>query len=138
MPALLPSALWAAEAEPAAPTKGIPVPDPVAITGLSQMVIGLVVVLALIFVAAWLFKRFGRMPFVANGAMRVVGVLSMGTREKLVLVQVGEEQLLVGVAPGQMRTLHVLKKPIDPDENKHGGESAFGTKLAEIMKGRSA
>ncbi len=72
---------------------------------------GLAAVLALILALGWAVRRFGRLPAGTKGAVRVLGGVALGARERAVLVAVGRTRLLLGVAPGQVRTLHVL-----PDE----------------------
>ncbi|MBT2969306.1 MAG: flagellar biosynthetic protein FliO [gamma proteobacterium symbiont of Ctena orbiculata] len=69
---------------------------------------GLLLVLAIIVGGAWLFKRYGQLPMGGKGLVRVVGGASLGTRERVVLIEVENNRLLLGVAPGQVRTLHVL------------------------------
>lgn len=79
-------------------------------------VFALVFVLGLIFALAWLAKR---MPGVAGGsnrALRVVASLSLGPREKVVVVDVGGKQLLLGVGAGGTRTLHALDAPLPEAE----------------------
>ena len=79
-------------------------------------VFALVFVLGLIFALAWLAKR---MPGVAGGstrALRVVASLSLGPREKVVVVDVGGTQLLLGVGAGGTRTLHTLDAPLPEAE----------------------
>jgi flagellar protein FliO/FliZ len=79
-------------------------------------VFALVFVLGLIFALAWLAKR---MPGVAGGsnrALRVVASLSLGPREKVVVVDVGGRQLLLGVGAGGTRTLHTLDAPLPEAE----------------------
>src|SRR5699024_9270303 len=88
---------------------------------LLQLVIGLVVVLAGIAALAWLMRRVGRFQSAAGDRLRVLGGLSVGTRERVVLIQAGEEQLLVGVASGQVRMLHVLKQPLPPPAPRPDG-----------------
>jgi flagellar protein FliO/FliZ len=90
-----------------------PIQDPVNMTSLWQLTLGMVLVLGLIISIAWLLKRSGRFQMAAGGGLRVLGGLSMGARERVVLLQVGETQLLVGVAPGRVQTLHVLDKPLE-------------------------
>lgn len=77
-----------------------------------QVFLGLGAVLALIGAAAWASRRFGRLPFGAGQGLRVLGGLSVGTRERVVLIEVGGTQLLVGVAPGRVQALHVLETPL--------------------------
>ncbi|MET0071878.1 MAG: flagellar biosynthetic protein FliO [Candidatus Thiodiazotropha sp.] len=69
---------------------------------------GLLLVLAIIIGGAWLFKRYGQLPMGGKGLVRVIGGVSLGTRERVVLIEVENNRLLLGVAAGQVRTLHVL------------------------------
>lgn len=103
---------------------------------LLQVTVGLALVLLLIFAAAWFVRRFTVLPGVSSGAMRVLSVLPMGQREKLVLVQVGEEQLLLGVSPGRITTLHVLDKPIESVKPEVLNLDGFGDRFRSILKQR--
>jgi len=89
---------------------------------LLEMVLGLGLVVALIVVAAWLMRRVLRMQTNVNGRMRILGALSLGTRERVVLLQIGGRQLLLGVAPGRIQTLHLLDEPLPvaPAEGEKG------------------
>jgi flagellar protein FliO/FliZ len=49
----------------------------------------------------------------ARGALDVIADLPLGPKERAVLVRVGKTQLLIGVAPGRVTTLHVLAEPVD-------------------------
>lgn len=91
---------WAAGA-PAAPSVAI-----------SQVVLGLLLVVGTIFALAWLSRRLGgALP--GNGRnMKILGVLPLGTKEKIVLVEVGGQQLMLGVTPGQINTLQVFTEPV--------------------------
>lgn len=84
--------------------------------GIGGALVGLLLVLGLILGLAWLLKR---MPGVglglrANDQLRVVSSLSVGTKERLLVVEVGGEQLLVGVSAGSINTLHRLAEPLPP------------------------
>ena len=80
---------------------------------LAQLVVGLLFVLLCIVVLAWLAKRFNRLQSSSYGALQVLGGISMGARERVVLVQVGTTQLLLGVAPGRINMLHQLEQPLE-------------------------
>ncbi len=74
----------------------------------------LLVVVGLIFALAWLAKR---MPMLGGGAantpaLRVVGSLALGPRERVVVVAVGDTQLLLSVGAGGTRALHTLSEPL--------------------------
>jgi flagellar protein FliO/FliZ len=76
-----------------------------------QTGIGLLIVFGLLFLAAFLLRKFasGR-GFGGTGPLRVVGGLMISTRERIVLLEVGEVWLVVGIGPGQIRTLHTMPK----------------------------
>jgi flagellar protein FliO/FliZ len=85
-------------------------PAAVSTGGYLQMVLGLAVVLGLVGAAAWLLKRLSALPGTGAGLIRVIGAAAVGQRERVVLVEVGETWLLLGVAPGQVRRLHTMPK----------------------------
>jgi flagellar protein FliO/FliZ len=76
-----------------------------------RMVLGLAVVLALLGATAWVSRRFRIGAGMRGGLIEVVSGLSLGARERVVLIRVGGDQVLVGVSPSGMRTLHVLNQP---------------------------
>lgn len=94
----------AAETVTAAP--GVP------IATMLQTFAGLALILGLFVAAAWLVRRLngGRTLLGGSGPMRVVGTLALGPRERILLVEVADTWLVIGLAPGQMRTLHTLPK----------------------------
>jgi flagellar protein FliO/FliZ len=78
-------------------------------SGLLRMVIALLVVLGAVIAAGRFARRVRGFSGGANAALEVIGQLSVGPRERAVLIRVGERQLLLGVAPGNVRTLHVFE-----------------------------
>jgi len=98
-----------------------------------SMVLSLVLILVIIFLLAWGARRFGGMSFKGNTALKVVTGISMGSRERIVLVQVGEQQLLLGVSPGRVQTLHVLDKPIDTGSKDNQGSGLFSDRLKAVL-----
>ncbi len=74
-----------------------------------NMVMGLIVVIALILGLAWVLKKYSKLPGSNQVDMKVLGGLSLGTREKAILIEVDNIRLLIGVAPGHIQTLHVLE-----------------------------
>jgi len=100
--------------------------------GALNMAMGLVVVIALILGLAWVLKKYGRLPNNNQVDMKVLGGLSLGTREKAILIEVENKRLLVGVTPGHIQTLHVL------DDKVLGSvaEDSFESKLEEVMEGK--
>lgn len=80
--------------------------------GLGGAFLALVLVLGLIFGLAWLLKRLPGSGFRQADGLRVVASINLGAKERAAVVQVGDEQLLLGIGAGGVRTLHVLPKPL--------------------------
>jgi flagellar protein FliO/FliZ len=80
-----------------------------------QVIGGLLLVLVLIAALAWVFRRAGGLRAGGSPALSVLGTLSLGTRERVVLVRANGVQLLLGVAPGRISTLHVLGESEEED-----------------------
>jgi flagellar protein FliO/FliZ len=85
---------------------------PSGIASLGQVTLALGLVLAMIFVAAWLMRRLRGFGKTATGALEVIADLPVGQKERAVLIRVGTQQVLIGVAPGRVTTLHVLDEPV--------------------------
>ncbi len=100
-----------------------------------QIVLSLVLVLLIIFVSAWLLRRYGRFPGVADGNLKVLGALSVGQRERILLLQVGQEQILVGVTSNRISRLHQLEEPIKVQDNVPVS-SQFSQRLQEAIKSK--
>ena len=103
---------YAAPAAPAAPFAA-PVQQVAASSagGLLRVVLALIVVLAAVLAAAWLARRMRALSGGGGTAgLQMLAQLPLGTRERAVLVRVGDCQVLIGVAPGNVRTLHVLER----------------------------
>lgn len=98
-------------AQPAA-TSSTPAP----VSSLAQVTFSLALVLAAVFAAAWLLKRVrGVGSGGQDGVLRVVAERAVGPRERVVLLQVGERQVLIGVANGSVRSLQAFA-PAPPQE----------------------
>ena len=107
-------------------------PDPISMDMLIQLVIGLLIVLAVIVAAAWFMRRFGKLNFNAGRNIKILEGLAIGQRERVVLMQVGEKQLLVGVTQGRMETLLVLDEKIKIDERPT--QISFAERLTQALK----
>ena len=101
----LPALVRAADHPFAAPT---PTTIPASPAGLLRVVLGLALVLALVFAAAWLMRRLRAIQGAGTVGISVLAQTSLGARERVILVQVGGQKLLLGAGPGNVRTLLVL------------------------------
>ena len=91
----------------------------------------LVLVVGLILVLGWLARRMpGMQRGAAASSLKVVASVSLGPRERAVVVDVGGTQLLVGVGQGGVRTLHRLDSPL-PAPATTSTPSPFAQVLAQ-------
>lgn len=125
--ALVPSIAAAAEASPAGAL-------PLDAGSILQVILGLVVVIFFIGGVAWLLRHVLRFQPTVGGQLRILGGLSMGPRERVVLVKVGETQLLLGVAPGRLQTLHVLDRPLVESVSEESVSPGFAAQLARAIR----
>lgn len=108
-------------------------PDPLAGGALVQLLLGLGAVIGLILLLAWLARRVNLVPG-QRGEMQVVAVLPLGQRERAVLIQVGEQQLLLGVSGQQVTLLERFERPVV--EPRRAPEGAFARRLQEVIRQR--
>jgi len=118
--AALSSVVHAAEQPFAAPDAAKAVSSSPA-AGLAQVTLSLMLVLAAVFAAAWVVRRMRNFGRPGAGAINIVADVALGQKERAVLIQVGAQQLLVGVAPGRVNTLHVLTEPVRTNDAQRGG-----------------
>ena len=77
---------------------------------LLQTIFALVFVLALLIGLAWFMKRYGPKVMGGNNKMRVVSSLNLGGRERIVLVEVADQWIVVGASPGRVNALATLPR----------------------------
>ncbi|ARB30680.1 flagellar biosynthetic protein FliO [Pseudomonas tolaasii] len=99
---------------------------------LTQLVLGLLLVVGLIFVLAWLMRRVQRIGPGNAQVIEMVGSRALGPRDRLVLVQVGDEQILLGITPGRITPLHVLKSPVEVAKTE-AATPEFAQRLMELL-----
>ena len=75
-----------------------------------QVMLGLGVVLAVIAGCAWLLKRMTGVHRGHPGVVKIIGGSAVGQRERVVVVEVAETWLVLGIAPGQVTALHSMPK----------------------------
>ncbi len=99
---------------------------------LSKLLLGLLLVIGLIFLLAWLLRRVQQLHPRGAQVIKIVSTQALGPRERLVLVQVGGEQILLGLSAGRITQLHVLEEPVHlPDAEPATPE--FAQRLMELL-----
>ncbi|MEO8849045.1 MAG: flagellar biosynthetic protein FliO [Casimicrobiaceae bacterium] len=103
--------------------------------GLLQTLVGLGIVLALIWGAAWVMRRLNVGTQTAGSAIRVLASQALGQRERIVLVEIADQWLVLGVAPGSVNALSTLPKGTLPPRST--GPAPFAALLARARAGRA-
>jgi len=109
--------------------------EPFALSNILQMLAGLAFVVVLILLLGWFYRRFGTPQAGNSGDFRIVAGISMGQRERVVMLQVGDHQILLGVGPGHVEKIHVFDEPVI-SVTKSSGADSFAERLASVIKHR--
>ncbi|MBY0574466.1 MAG: flagellar biosynthetic protein FliO [Undibacterium sp.] len=109
-------------------------------TGLLQIFLALIAVIGVMLIAAWLLKRMG--PISANNRvpMKMLGGLNIGTRERIIVVEVADQWLVLGVTSNQINTLSTMDKQALPEieQNSPLGHTPFAIWLKKTIEKRNA
>lgn len=91
----------------------------------------LVLVIGLILGLAWLLKRMKVPALGQQKGMRIISQLTVGPKERIAVIQVGDEQFLIGITTQSIQTLAKLEKPLDDQELASG---SFANQFSQLMK----
>ena len=121
-----PAPVTAAQVAPAAPVPEVrplpgrpPVQAPAYAPGpsagsLMQTIFALMLVLGLLAALAWVMRRYGPNVQAGVGGLRIVGALNLGGRERIMLIEVGDQWIVVGASPGRVNALATMPKQEGP------------------------
>ncbi|HWU85063.1 MAG TPA: flagellar biosynthetic protein FliO [Rhodocyclaceae bacterium] len=140
---LFPSALLlglhSALAQTAKIAAAAPAPAPSASLGGSfvQMLFGLALVLGLLFAGVWLLKKLTGASKLNQNLLHVVGATPIGARERIVIVELGQTWLVLGVTPNSINTLAEMPRQALPPGTRPVPPN-FADWLRNTMNGRNA
>ncbi len=126
--------------ETARPTFTPPPTAAVSTGSVLQVIVSLLLVLAAVVMVAWVLKRINLPQQGAASALKVISGVAVGQRERVVLVEVNDTWLVVGVAPGQVNALHSMPKGSIPIQANAAGNPSndFQSWLKKMMEKRNA
>ncbi|GAA5786587.1 hypothetical protein GCM10007860_23930 [Chitiniphilus shinanonensis] len=101
-----------------------------------QTLLALLLVLGLIVCAALFLRRFSLLPNAVGGRLRVISGVLVGGKERVVIVEVEDSWLVLGVTSQSVNLLHTLPRPADAPPPPVPAVPAFAEKLAQILKQR--
>ena len=95
--------------------------------------LSLVFIVALIYGLSLFVRKFGQGMGYSSQHIKSLANMSVGTRERIVLIEVGDKQILVGVTPTQINALHVFDSPVVEMENTQPAVSDFAQKFKAVL-----
>ncbi|WP_338516681.1 flagellar biosynthetic protein FliO [Alteromonas gracilis] len=109
-------------------------------TSVLSIFLSLLLVVAIIFALAYIMRRFN-VTAMGSGQMKVVASMVAGAKEKIMVIQVGDEQHLIGVTSHNISHLSKLEKNLEAPAKGMGnassnGGDAFKQKLVAAMAGK--
>jgi len=106
--------------------------------GISDFLISflfLAIIVMLIIFMAWIFKRSGLSPGSGNQIIKIISAIHLGQKEKIALIEVGNQQLLIGISPGNIQKLLTLDNPVKVDKKSARTDSIpFSVQLFNSLK----
>jgi flagellar protein FliO/FliZ len=106
--------------------------SPLSIGSLAQLTLSLIAIVALILAIGWVLKRFKLNAPRGSVDSEILDQLSVGARERVLLIRIGEAQVLLGVGASGIVALTPLSAPIALEVS--GRAPAFAERLRDLMK----
>jgi flagellar protein FliO/FliZ len=106
--------------------------SPLSVGSLTQLSLSLVAIVALILAIGWVLKRFKFAAPRGSADSAVLEELKVGPRERIVLIRIGDAQVLVGIGAGGVVPLTPLAAPIALKTVR--ATPAFAERMRELMK----
>lgn len=107
---------------------------PGAASGLLQMIMSLLIVLAIIAAIAWSIKRLGGLRGHSNATVQIIGAGSVGPRERVVLVEVAGQWLVLGVAQGNVNLLATMAPQERPPQTADRAAAGLPPPFADWLQ----
>lgn len=114
--------------------KKMPLMEPVSIGSMMQVFVSLAAVLLLFGGIVYVLKRLGGIRTGQGGKMHVLDGVSVGSRDRVLLIQVGEKQVLIGVSPSGISPITVFDEPVISDQEI--SNNGFSGQLQKQIKSR--
>lgn len=125
----------------AAATKDIDVPKlqaPVGTGEIANVTFSLFVVIGAILLCGWLYTRTRSLRGQQGDVFRIVATQPLGPKERIVVIEVANKQLVLGMTASQVSTLHVFDEPVvqpPPGRLSRGTDASFAVRLKSILRG---
>ena len=97
-----------------------------------KVILGLLFVIGCILLLSFFVKKIHGIGLTNHSFFQVISGVSLGSKERLLLVKAGEEYLLIGVSPGRVNKVHDFGKTLNlPEKERKKFASVLQEKLAK-------
>lgn len=104
--------------------------EPLSAGSVFSVLFGLVVVVGLLLATAWLLRRFQGMQQGAPSQIQAVAQLQLGLKERVLLIRIDQENVLIGCTPQGIRALHAWQGPLPQGLASAPAQPAFAMPAA--------
>lgn len=111
--------------------------EPLTTAYMGQLVLSLLFIIGLIIVLAWMLKKMNVIPQQGQGIIKIVSTVSVGSRDRISLIQVGEEQIVIALSPGRITKLHDMASPVAHVEPPQAAQPFAKTLNSMLQKHKS-
>lgn len=116
-----------------------PVPDsldpPVGLAEVLGMGFSLVMIIGAVVLVGWLYARSQGVRGAGGDVISILAAQPLGPKERIVLVEVGGKQIVLGMTSAQVQTLHVFDEPVVTGSQKTVAGTAFADRLRSALRG---
>jgi flagellar protein FliO/FliZ len=95
----------------------------------------LILVIAAVVVVGWLYAKSQGIRGVASNVITVLASQALGAKERVVLIEVGGKQIVLGMTAQQVQTLHVFDTPVVTQTDRPNVNNAFADRLRSAIRG---
>lgn len=104
------------------------------VSSMQEIIMSLFFVLGLIFMLAWLLKKTPAFSVKGDQKLRIVQSLAVGNKERMVLLDMDGEKILLGVTSHHISTLWKNNKSLTLQaESTNDKETDFSKHLSDLM-----
>ncbi|WP_129138478.1 flagellar biosynthetic protein FliO [Modicisalibacter coralii] len=120
----------------AAETLGGSPSDLMGLAMLGKTVLALLVVIGVILLCSYLLRRLNAGRGQAGQHLKVVGSAAVGQKERVVIVEVQDTWLVLGVGGGQVNALHRMEAPDEPPRptSANTDPQGFASRFAAALR----
>ena len=105
--------------------------------GLFQVLMVLFVVLGLMVAAAWMLRKFNSTGTSSGGTIKIIGGIAVGSRERIMVIEVADQWIVVGITASSINTLSTMPKQETSLQEEQAASGNFSSRLKQFIEKRN-